>query len=81
MEWGIAWVRIAWYKVFMEPLLSPREAADLLGVKVGTLAAWRYRQEGPPWLKVGGAVRYDRPVLEQWAGRNQNGYKTADAPA
>ncbi|WP_421880236.1 helix-turn-helix domain-containing protein [Pacificispira sp.] len=45
-------------------LLKAREAADLLGLSVATLAAWRVRRsDGPPHIKVGGAVRYDRAEL------------------
>ncbi len=38
--------------------LSPEQAAPLLGVKVGTLAAWRYRCQGPKYHKMGNAIRY-----------------------
>ena len=48
-------------------LLSPAEAAEHLGVKLETLAQWRWRKVGPPFRKVGKrAVRYSLDELEQW---------------
>ena len=48
------------------PLLSPREAGDLLGISTGTLRSWRKRNEGPAWIRVGKLVKYDRNELEIW---------------
>ena len=60
-------------------LLTPRETAELLGVREGTLAAWRSRgrslppaeRRGPPSLKVGHAVRYRESVLRQWIASHE----------
>lgn len=38
--------------------VSPREAADRLGIERSTLANWRWNGKGPPYLKIGGRVRY-----------------------
>lgn len=55
----------------MEPeplLLTTREAARLLGIGKSTLERIRYdRRPGPPYLKVGGAVRYPAGGLREWA--------------
>ncbi len=40
-----------------EPL-TEAEAAARLGLKVGTLRAWRHRGVGPPFVRLGRAVRY-----------------------
>jgi predicted DNA-binding transcriptional regulator AlpA len=45
-------------------LLNERQAADLLNIKVPTLRRWRWAGKGPRFLKIGGAVRYDRADLE-----------------
>jgi hypothetical protein len=45
-------------------LLNERQAADLLNMKVPTLRRWRWAGKGPAFLKIGGAVRYDRADLE-----------------
>jgi len=49
-----------------DPLLSPKQVADLLGVPVATLYQWRYRSEGPPGFKIGGHVRYRRSTVGAW---------------
>jgi hypothetical protein len=46
--------------------LGPKQAAHWLGVSVRTLEDWRARGEGPPYFKVGGAVRYSIVELEAW---------------
>jgi predicted site-specific integrase-resolvase len=46
-------------------LLTERQAADLLNVKVATLRRWRWAGKGPAFLKVGGAVRYDPAELDR----------------
>lgn len=52
-------------------LLTPAEAANLLGVKVQTLALWRSaKRHKLPFVKVGSAVRYKRADLEAWVARN-----------
>jgi Helix-turn-helix domain len=45
-------------------LLNETQAADLLNIKVPTLRRWRWAGKGPRFLKIGGAVRYDRTDLE-----------------
>lgn len=46
--------------------ITRHELADELRVKVQTLAAWACYGEGPPYLKVGRAVRYRRVDVERW---------------
>ena len=47
-------------------LLTEVAAADILCVSIRTLQAWRVRGDGPPFVKVGRAVRYRRNDLETW---------------
>jgi hypothetical protein len=60
-------------------ILLPQEAAKLIGVKSTLLSSWRVADDGPPYFKVGGSVRYDldtvlkfvesrRLMLERMAG-------------
>lgn len=49
-----------------EALMSPEELAALVGVKVRTLANWRYRGTGPQYIKPGGSVRYRAGDVEAW---------------
>lgn len=39
-------------------LLTPTEAAEILTLSPKTLAKWRCLRVGPPWIKIGGSVRY-----------------------
>ena len=39
------------------------QAAIFLGVSVRTLQAWRVRGGGPPYVKIGRIVRYQRRAL------------------
>lgn len=48
------------------PLLTPREAADFLRLKVDTLRIWRRDRRGPSWTKVGGRVLYRQEDLQQY---------------
>ena len=38
--------------------LAEREVADMLGLSVATLRAWRHRGKGPRFLRLGRSVRY-----------------------
>jgi excisionase family DNA binding protein len=40
--------------------LTEREVADMLGLSVATLRAWRHRGKGPRFLRLGRSVRYLR---------------------
>lgn len=46
--------------------LRADQAAELLGVSPGTLANWRSHGYGPPFLKVGGFVVYERARVRKW---------------
>lgn len=47
-------------------LNTEREEADRLNASVRTLQAWRTRGDGPPFLKLGRAVRYDPRKTDEW---------------
>jgi predicted DNA-binding transcriptional regulator AlpA len=49
-----------------EKLLTPKELAERLGVKVNTLAGWRVGREGPIYIKVGRLVRYRAGDIEAY---------------
>lgn len=51
----------------MTALLTPRQAAEFLGVPEGTLAQWRSQRRGPPYIKLEARlVRYRAADLETW---------------
>ena len=46
-------------------LLTESEAAAALNVRVNTLSNWRWKGEGPRWVRIGKrCVRYPRADLE-----------------
>ncbi|MGE0700898.1 MAG: helix-turn-helix domain-containing protein [Hyphomicrobiaceae bacterium] len=49
--------------------LTSDEAARELGLRPQTLRTWRWRRQGPPWLKVGGKVFYDEREVHAWLER------------
>jgi hypothetical protein len=50
-----------------EPLLTPRDAANLLRVSLSWLAKARMRGDGPPYVKLGRAVRYTGTGVRHYA--------------
>lgn len=54
------------------PLLTPREAARVLTVSESWLAKARMRGDGPPFVKVGRAVRYAQAALLHWLKSQQH---------
>ena len=50
----------------MPRLVKERDAAELLGVSVRTLQKWRLQGDGPRFVKLGHAVRYDGQDLEAY---------------
>jgi excisionase family DNA binding protein len=46
-------------------LYTPEQVSEIIGLSRDTLAQWRSRKHGIPYLKIGRRVRYDRrDVLE-----------------
>ncbi len=54
--------------------MKEHEAAARLGLKVATLRRWRWSGRGPPFIKIGAAVRYDPDDVEAFieAGRRSS---------
>lgn len=50
-------------------LLTPEEAAEITGLSLDTLAQWRSRKRGLPYLKIGRAVRYDPAEVRAYLER------------
>lgn len=46
--------------------IDERETARILGISVRTLQTWRVTGGGPPFVKVGAAVRYNPDRLADW---------------
>jgi excisionase family DNA binding protein len=50
----------------MREHLTTEQAAEYLGVSESWLAGSRVRGDGPPFYKLGRAVRYIRATLDDW---------------
>lgn len=59
------------YASMVDRLIREEEAAEMLGVSVRTLQAWRYRGGGPPYVRISSrCVRYNHATLSQWAAEH-----------
>jgi len=47
-------------------LLTPKEVAEILAVKPGTLYAWISKGVNIPHLKIQGVVRFEQPAVMDW---------------
>jgi predicted DNA-binding transcriptional regulator AlpA len=58
-----------------ENLINEHAAAKWLGIKVATLRNWRIprgaRHHGPPWIKLGEAVRYAPEDIREWLAKRR----------
>jgi len=48
------------------PLLTPANVADHMGVRVQTLARWRCRGVGPPFIRVEHGAYYREAAFFAW---------------
>jgi len=55
----------------IEALLTPAQAAEVLGVQIQTLAKWRCYGDGPKFIHVGRLCRYRPKDLREWIEENQ----------
>ena len=54
----------------MEPLLTPEELAEFLGVDIRTLYAWHANGNGPPVTRCGKYLRYRPEGVRRWMEEN-----------
>ena len=48
-------------------LLSPQAVAELIGVRVETLATWRStHRQGLPYIRIGRKIRYAEQAVLAW---------------
>lgn len=55
-----------------EPMLTPREVADMLHVSVRTVGNWRYRNTGPDYVRYSKTcVRYRLADVRKWIKKSE----------
>jgi len=47
-------------------LISTRELSEIWGVPESTLRYWRSAETGPPYVKLGGRIKYDLADVERY---------------
>lgn len=52
-------------------LLTTYEAARRLGLAAGTLQNWRIRGQGPAYVRLGKAIRYDEGDLARFIAQGR----------
>lgn len=60
--------------------LNAKQASQLVGISVSTLAKWRLSGAGPIYSKVGRRVVYQRSQIEAWMKRNSHASTSEYAP-
>ncbi len=54
-------------------LMDTDETADYLKLSAKTLRNWRSDGDGPPYVKFGNRVRYDRRKVDSWLEKHTRG--------
>lgn len=52
-------------------LLKEQEVAEILNMEVSTLRRWRWAGDGPKFIKIGAAVRYDPQALKDYLAERE----------
>jgi hypothetical protein len=55
-----------------QKLLITQQLAQHLDLSPRTLERWRHEGTGPPWLEIGGCIRYDPGDIEKWKAARRN---------
>ena len=52
-------------------LVSTKDLSEIWGVPESTLRYWRCAQTGPPYVKLGGRIKYDLTDVERYVRANK----------
>jgi excisionase family DNA binding protein len=61
---------VVFFPPSLEPLMNKKEAAGLLGIKVGTLSDWVW-QKRIPYVKIGKRVMFEPEALRRFIERGR----------
>jgi predicted DNA-binding transcriptional regulator AlpA len=56
----------------LEHLISEDELAERIGKTKACLVAWRHYGRGPPWIKLGGKIYFDKRKVDEWIAANEH---------
>lgn len=54
------------------PRMGSKQSADYIGVSDSWMRKRRMRGDGPPFLRIGGKIVYDRETLDRWLENQQS---------
>jgi len=55
----------------MDKLLTEKEVAEILGVRVGTMQQWRFHKRGPKYYTIGSrTIRYKESDIYEYIERS-----------
>ena len=57
----------------LEELLNEHDVARITGLSVASVRRWRLLRQGPRYLKIGSAVRYNPEDLAAWLHSRPSG--------
>lgn len=60
-------------------LISEKVAAQLSSLSTSWFQKRRVHRDGPPYYKIGGAVRYDIDELQAWFRKQSEGHTLPEA--
>ena len=63
-----------------EAVLTERQVAAEYNIPIKSLQQYRYRGNGPRFLKLGRSVRYRRRDIQAWFEKNEVKPRSEDAP-
>src|ERR1035441_1305192 len=65
----------------LQSLLNEFDVARITGLSVASVRRWRLLRQGPKYLKIGAAVRYEPKDISAWlASRSAGASHAPDAP-
>lgn len=62
----------------MERFLNPKQLAEVLGVKPGTVYSWISRGVQIPHIKIAGTVRFRETAVMEWVEDQEKARKRRD---
>ena len=65
----------------MERLINPKQLAEIIGVRPGTVYSWLSRGVPIPHLKVAGTVRFREKAVADWLLEQERARKVRDFEA
>jgi predicted DNA-binding transcriptional regulator AlpA len=61
-------------------LLNEQEVARVTGLSVASVRRWRFLRQGPRYMKIGAAVRYNTEDLSAWLRSRPTGGEASEQP-